>query len=280
MARIRIGLAGASANPLTGAVVPELARQIPIGVDVLAYPSRAPVFPYTPLDRALQVLGHVEAARRAEAEGCDAVVLDSFGDYGLEILRSGLGVPVVGCGDAALEAAGRLGRTFALVTTWPVSMDFIVRRVLRDSGLEAACRGVLSIGVEEDLADVAQPGGYLSRIAAGEASLLERLKDACRDAVQRNGVEVIVLGCTCLSALAETLARDCPVPVVNPRLAGVKSALRQVAQGSPRPKPSFRAESLDVLKHMLDAVADTPPEACPACVGDHPDPPSHPSRGA
>jgi hypothetical protein len=80
--------------------------------------------------------------------------------------------------------------------------------------------------------------------------------------------------------VAETLSRDCPVPVVNPRLAGVRSALRQAAQGGPRAKPSFRVESLDVLKNMLDAVADTPPEACPACVSEHPDPQSHPSRGA
>jgi allantoin racemase len=277
---IRIGMAGASANPLTGAVAPELARQIPVGVGLLAYPSRAPVFPYTPLDRALQVLGHVEAAQRAVAEGCDAVVLDSFGDYGLDILRGALSVPVVGCGDAALEEAARLGRTFALVTTWPVSMDFIVKRVLRDSGLEAGCRGILSIGGEEDLTDVSQPGGYLSRIAAGEAGILDRLRDACRHAVERNGAEVIVLGCTCLSSVAETVARDCSVPVVNPRLAGVRSALRQAAQDGARANPGFRAESLGVLKSMLDAVADTPPEACPTCVGDHLDPQAHPSRGA
>ncbi|PHY20125.1 aspartate/glutamate racemase family protein, partial [Caulobacter sp. BP25] len=203
------------------------------------------------------------------------------GDYGLDILRSGLGIPVVGCGDAALEEAARLGRTFALVTTWPRRFDGLHRQAgAARARARAGCRGILSIGGEEDLTGVSQPGGYLSRIAAGEAGILDRLRDACRHAVERNGAEVIVLGCTCLSSVAETLARDCSVPVVNPRLAGVRSALRQVAQDSARANAGFRAESLDVLKSMLDAVADTPPEACPTCVGDHLDPQAHPSRGA
>lgn len=280
MAEIRIALAGAMANPLTGAVAPELFSALPEGVRLTAYPSRAPVFPYTPLDRALQVLGHVEAAVRARADGCDAVVLDTFGDYGLDILRDGLGIPVVGCGDAALEAAARLGRTFGLVTTWPRSMDFIIKRVLRDSGLEAACRAIRTIGGEEDLTDVSEPGGYLSRIAAGEASLMARLEAACRATLEQGGAEVIVMGCTCLSPLAAAIAARSSLPVVNPRLAGVRRAVDIVALGETRRRPAFRRESLTVLEDMLDAVSLTPRESCPTCIGDLVDPEPQLSEGA
>lgn len=280
MAEIRIALAGAVANPLTGAVALELSAALPEGVRLMAYPSRTPVFPYTPLDRELQVLGHVEAAVRARADGCDAVVLDSFGDYGLDILRDSLGIPVVGCGDAALEAAARLGRTFGLVTTWPRSMDFIIKRVLRDSGLEAACRAVRTVGGEEDLADVSEPGGYLSRIAAGEASLMARLGEACRAIQERSGADVIVLGCTCLSPVAAALSASSGLPVVNPRLAGVMRAIDRVALGAERGPPAFRRESLTVLEDMLDAVSLTPPESCPTCIGDLVDPEAQLSEGA
>ncbi|PZR36924.1 aspartate/glutamate racemase family protein [Caulobacter segnis] len=280
MAEIRIALAGAVANPLTGAVAPELSAAFPDGVRLIAYPSRAPVFPYTPLDRAMQVLGHVEAAERARADGCDAVVLDTFGDYGLDILRDSLGIPVVGCGDAALEAAARLGRTFGLVTTWPRSMDFIIKRVLRDSGLEAACRAIRTIGGEDDLADVSEPGGYLARIAAGEASLMARLDAACRATLEQGGAEVIVLGCTCLSPVAAVIAARSGLPVVNPRLAGVRRAIDIVALDETRGRPAFRPESLRVLEDMLDAVSLTPPEACPTCIGDPVDPEPQLSEGA
>lgn len=158
-------------------------------------------------------------------------------------------------------------------------MDFIVKRVLRDSGLEAACRGVRSIGAEQDLADVATPGGYLSRIAAGEVGVLARLREACRTALEHDGAEVIVLGCTCLSAVAETLAADCPATVINPRLAGVRRAMSLLSRGVERDRPTFRSESLTVLAQMLDAVSQAPAEACPTCIVGPIDPEAQPSKG-
>ncbi len=263
---MKIGMLGTQANPLTGAIAPELAGLLAADVSLAAYPSRAPLFPYTELDRAMQVLGHIEAGLRAQADGCDAVVLDTFGDYGLAVLKASLNIPVVGCGEASLHQALTLARRFSVVTVWPESMNFITHSRLIDCGALSACASLRNVGGESDLADLEAPGGYLSQIAAGATGIVSRVVEACQAAVRDDGAEVVVLGCTCMSPIAQTVAERCDFPVLNPRALGFSAAV-QLAGQAPRPHPAaVRPASLEALTRMLDAVAQTPAEDCPVCV--------------
>lgn len=79
----------------------ELATLFP-GTGFHAFPSRVPTFPYTPIEQAMQALNHAEAALSAAEQGCDAVVIDSVGDYGLAAMRAMLRVPAIGSGEAGL----------------------------------------------------------------------------------------------------------------------------------------------------------------------------------
>src|SRR5258708_14508790 len=66
---------------------------------------------------AAAIAGH--AALDALAEhvlDCDVVYLACFGDPGLAALKEVAPVPVVGMAEAAVEAACRLSRRFAIVT--------------------------------------------------------------------------------------------------------------------------------------------------------------------
>jgi Asp/Glu/hydantoin racemase len=62
----------------------------------------------------------VAAAVRAERDGFDAAFINSTSDYGLTEIRSIVGMPVVGGGEAGLKVAASLGRHFALIQVWPV----------------------------------------------------------------------------------------------------------------------------------------------------------------
>lgn len=144
------------------------------------------------------------------AHGHDAVVVAAFGDPGLTALREAVPVPVVGMTEAALATAGQLGRRFAIVA--------ISRRIVgwyRDT--VAAC------GMADRLAGfrfldvpLRDPG----QVQADHAAALETL---CRQAVDDDGADVVIVAGAPLAGLARTIRDRVPVPLID----GVSSAVRQ-----------------------------------------------------
>ena len=60
----------------------------------------------------------LEAGLSAQAEGYDAVCINSMSDSGLAALRSRLDIPVVGPGQACFLTAAMLGHQFSVITMW------------------------------------------------------------------------------------------------------------------------------------------------------------------
>lgn len=256
-----IGLIGAvrgSPNP-----APELAPLLPPEVTLAAYPSRVAAFPYTPVELALQQIGHADAAFAAAEAGCDAVVIDSVGDYGLAAMRAVIDIPAIGAGEAGMMAAAADGRRFAIVTVWPSSMNFIYEGLLAAYGWTQACTGIFNIATDEVLSDLAGPDGYLGRVHRGEAEILAAIGQAI-DRAREDGAAAVLLGCTCMSPMADRIARMAPLPVINPLAAGVAAALKAPPVDARPPRAAPRA----LVTAMVDAVAGAPSEPCPVCIAE------------
>lgn len=259
---MRIGLIGTPHDPLRrGGPAQELAALLPPGAAFRAYPSRVPAFPYTPVEQALQQIGHLDAAFAAADDGCAALVIDSVGDYGLPAIRAALALPVIGAGEAGMAAAAAHGR-FAIVTVWPRSMNFIPEGLLRAYGHDAACLGITNVGDEADVEALAGPDGYLARVRSGEQTLLAAI-DRAVVAAHAAGAQAVLLGCTCMSALAERITAPAGLTIVNPLAAAVAAAL---AAPPPVLVPALRPGRRDLIDRMVGAVADEPAEDCPVCL--------------
>jgi allantoin racemase len=258
----RIGLVGATINPLAPrGPAPELAALVRGGT-LVAYPSRVPAFPYTPLEQAMQALGHAEAALRAAEQGCAAVVIDSVGDYGLAAMRAMLAIPAIGSGEAGLAEAARGGRRFGIVTVWPESMNFILAERLQAGGLHDGCVGIVNVGEEADARSLAGPDGYLAQVREGHAAVVARVLAGVAE-LAAQGAEAVMLGCTCMSGMAERIADAGPVPIINPLAAGVRAA----HAAPPLPAaPTLREGRGELLRAMVDAVAGEPVDDCPVCI--------------
>lgn len=260
---MRIGMIGAVRNPFQpGGPSPELADLVPPGGALRAYPSRVPAFPHTEVERLLQQVGHLDAAVTAAADGCDALVIDSVGDYGLAAMRAGLDLPILGAGECGLAAAGAQGRRFGIATVWPASMNFILAERLAATGLAGACVGIINVGAETALDRLAGPDGYLAQVRDGAGRILDDIAQAMADLVGA-GAQAVLLGCTCMSPLAARLAPLASVPVINPLAEAVKAA---VAAGPGAASLRLRPGRRELLTRMVDAVADEPAEDCPVCI--------------
>ena len=95
------------------------------------------------VDEVLAAPGVVDAAIMAEADGAQAVVIDCMLDPGLDAAREAVSIPVIGCGEAAMRAAGA---PFAVVTVLQ-RQERAFADLARKYGLADRMTGTIGIGV-------------------------------------------------------------------------------------------------------------------------------------
>ena len=217
-------------------------------IDFVYRPVKAsPKLGETYHDAALFDLALFECGCDAEAEGFDAVCLDTVSDAALKPLRAVLTIPVVGAGVTSYHFALMLGRRFSIVTQW----DRWVRETedqISDYGLADRCVSVRSIGLAPKPSDLL--GGSEDEVFP----LLLREGQACID----EGADVICLGSTTMHQAHAYLSEHLSIPVINPgpltyKLIELMLSLGVSHSKSAYPKPDIVESGL--LHAMLDAGA-------------------------
>ncbi|WP_039797422.1 aspartate/glutamate racemase family protein [Nocardia araoensis] len=184
-------------------------------------------------DEALSVPGLLAAIRRGEAEGVDGYVLACFGDPGLDAARELAGGPVIGIAEAAMHTAAHLGRGFSVVTTLGRTVGRAADLAER-YGMRRFCRGIHACEIPVLALDT-------------DPDARKIVIEACREAVEADGSDVIVLGCAGMADLCAQVRAEVGVPVVDGVAAATLTVqslltlgLRKSGRGefaAPPPKP-------------------------------------------
>jgi allantoin racemase len=220
--------------------------------------TRIPIGFLNGLDFSVSELAYAEAGMRAEREGYAGVFINTVGDYGIRPLRAALRIPVVGCGQAAMQMAVGLGRRFAIVTVWPPALRTMYDRMIDDYGFREHCTGVRFVTSDAELPTMRADDGVISGMRAGRTEVLDRIETVARQA-RDDGADVIVLGCTCMSPARDELAQRLGCEVLDPLVIAHKMTEMLVTLGlthvaAPTP-PSFDG----MVRTMFDAVASPAP---------------------
>lgn len=165
-------------------------------------------------DEALATPAVIAAAVQAERDGCDALLIDCFGDPGLNGAREQVRIPVLGPGETSLHAAAMLGDRVR-----PLLMSL-----------------VRQYGLVDRLAAMRMVNMPVLDLSTGMAALQQAMAVAAMAAVREDGADVIVLGCTgfhgCAKCVAQALAEaGLEVPVIDPIPITVQTARSLVASG-------------------------------------------------
>jgi allantoin racemase len=180
------------------------------GTEIVAVTGQTGV-PYI-ATRAEAVIGaRVALELLAEhAAGCDAAVVAAFADPGLGGARELLSIPVIGMAEAAMLTACMLGRRFSIVT-FATAMGPWYRECVDYNGLSSRLASIRCVS-----------GGFRD-IASVPEDMGDALVDACRQAVEQDEADVVILGGAPLAGLAALVADRVEVPLVD----GVAAAVRQ-----------------------------------------------------
>jgi allantoin racemase len=237
------------------------------------YTTRIAAFAGNPYDRLVVDVAYVDAAQRAETDGMDVVLINTFADYGIDAMRSVVRIPVVGAGEAAIAAAAAEGRSFSIVTVWPPSMRFLYDERLGNVAGGARCSAVRHISAEDELAKLTDADGVQQRMGRGEASIIERVVAECLTSIREDGAQSIMLGCTCMAPIGAAVAARVPVPVIECSRTGFGAAVRAAAAGVGganrvyTARPTLVPELVDAFVGAASATtAGAASAECPVCI--------------
>ena len=245
---------------------PHLAALTDSHIGATPFGSLIAAFAATPYERLAVDVGYVEAAQRAASEGARAIFIDSFADYGIAAMRAVLPIPIVGAGEAALEAAAAGHRRYAIVTVWPQSMAFLYEERLRMMPAGAGCVDVIHVSPETELERLTSDAGVMQRMARREDAIVAQLVDVCEQVAKSRGVDAIVLGCTCMAPIGPAIQARVDIPIIEPSRVGFQAAIEAVRRGDRHDivvAPSRRSLISDLVAGAPLAKSE---EACPVCI--------------
>lgn len=153
----------------------------------------------------------LEWVRWAEKEGFDAVVVGCFYDPGIREARELVSIPVVFPAETTMHVAATLGHKFSII-------------VGRRKWIPRMESNVYIYGLEKKLASFRTIEFTVPRMGQEPEKLKKAILAEARKAIEEDGAEVIVLGCTGEAGFMKELIRRLKVPVLDPVVTAWKYA--------------------------------------------------------
>lgn len=154
----------------------------------------------------------VRLSREAQDQGFDGIFVDCFGEPGVSEVRELVEIPVIGGFDAAVLSATIISQRFSIIT--------VVKSVL------PMFRGMArALGIIDNITSIREVD--IPVLGLQDEELLKfKLLEESQKAIQEDGAEAIVLGCTGMLNVAKDVEKELkllemPAPVVDPTTAAI-----------------------------------------------------------
>lgn len=180
-------------------------------VIVATNPSGTPASIEGHADEANAVPALLAEIVRGTQEGADAFVNACFDDPGLDACREVTDRPVIGLVEASMLTASILATRFSVVTTLPRAIP-IIEDLADRYGHTRRCRRVRAAEI---------PVLALEEAGSNAAALV---RAEVLTAIREDGIDAVILGCAGMADLADRLADETGLPVVDSVAAATKLA--------------------------------------------------------
>lgn len=162
------------------------------------------------VESVVQPLARTVSARDND---CSAFVIACFSDPGLHACREATRKPVLGIAESGILTALTMGQRFGVISILRTSIPRHLRYI-GQMGMQARFAGDRAIGLGVvELTD--------------EARTLSRMIDAGTELRDKDGADVLVMGCAGMARYRDRLQQAIGVPVVEPTQAAVAMAIGQ-----------------------------------------------------
>lgn len=186
-------------------------------------------------DAALATPHVLEHVRKANEGGVDAIVLACFSDPGLEPAREISDALVLGIQETTLHIAAMLGHKYTVLT--PLTGRIASKEQdARRFKAESACASVRALGMT------------VPETEADPRATKERILAVAREAIEKDGAEVMILGCAGMVGYAEEIERKLGIVILDPTTIAFKVAEALVDAGIRHSKSGLYATPPGLLR--------------------------------
>jgi allantoin racemase len=149
--------------------------------------------------------------RGAERDRYHAAVVGCFYDPGLREARELVRIPVTAPAEASMHIAATLGHKFSIIVgrrKWVPKME----------------DNVIMYGLDKKLASFRTLNFTVTRMRREREGLEREITREAKLAIEEDGAEVIILGCTVEAGFSRRLMKRLKVPVIDPVIVSFKYA--------------------------------------------------------
>ena len=155
---------------------------------------------------------------REKSDAFDAIMINCFADPAVDAAREVTDKVVLGPAETSMSMALHLGSKFSVVSILANTAPW-VRLQARRFGIESRLASAIGIDIP------------VLSLEKDPKSTINEIVKAAKEAIQRDGAEVIILGCTGMATLAQKIRERLCVPLVEPAAATLKMAEALVKLG-------------------------------------------------
>ena len=141
----------------------------------------------------------------------DAIMINCFADPALDAAREVTDRPVLGAGETSMAVAIQLGPKFSVIS------------VLENTAAWVRIQAT-KLGVEAKLASAIGVDIPVLELEEDPQKTVDTIVRSAKGAIERDGAEVIVLGCTGMATLAHRIRDKLSVPLIEPAATTLKMA--------------------------------------------------------
>jgi allantoin racemase len=174
-------------------------------------PEKGPETIESAYDEAYAIPPTLELVKKANQDGYDAVILACFSDPGLDAAKEISTIPVIGIEEATLHIAAMLGAKFSIMTP-------------RKQRIPSKVEHVHLRGLSHFLASVRSLDLTVAETEADPTKTKQRLISVAKLAVEKDGAEVIIMGCAGMAGYAQEIEQTLNVKVLDPSAVALKTA--------------------------------------------------------
>lgn len=215
--------------------------------------DRGPSSVENQIDEALAIPDLLVKALEAQKEGSAGIVVNCMSDPGVKVLKAALEIPVIGAAETAFHFAATLGHRFGLLD------------IGADTGPMVNSQ-VAALGLTEKFAGVRGTDVAVVEIRADLQLSIAKLIKSGIDAVTTDAADVLVLGCTGFTGMADKvrqglLSKGLDVPVIDPLPLTIRTLAALIISGqiqskraypTPREKKQLRGYDLAELYEVIN----------------------------
>ena len=180
----------------------------------------------------------VDKVVEAQRKKYDAAIIDCFRDPGLGAARQATDIVVVAPGEASMLLSLTLGDSFSIV-------DVGLGRYKR---YDPPAR-VRQLGLSDRFVSERGAAINVAGITEDTSKTVSEIVSVAREIQKEDGPDVVILGCTGLSEVAESVAEKVEIPLVDPSIAALSMTEALLLSGFRRssktyPKPAKKRRNI------------------------------------